>query len=95
MNVNPTLAHLLEIQGALLDSYLYQNLGVRYAYVIYAVPIGLDGPVAGVSNIHAPVLERGAELIVAQLSQLHSSAEIHVEPVPRVVQRIDLQRPRP
>jgi len=32
--VNAQLAHLLEVQGGLLDAYLEQNLGTRYAYCI-------------------------------------------------------------
>jgi hypothetical protein len=32
--VNEHLAHLLQVQGGLLDAYLEQNLGARYAYCI-------------------------------------------------------------
>lgn len=92
MNVNPTLAHLLEIQAALLDAYLSQNLGKQFAYAIYVVPVDLSGPVAGVSNVHAPLVELGAEFIVRQLSLLTKGATIDVDKAPHIVQRLDLQR---
>lgn len=94
MNVNPTLAHLLEIQGGLLDAYLSQNLGKRFAYVIYVVPVDLNGPVAGVSNIHAPVVESGAEFIVRQMAALKPGATIQVDNTPHIVQRLDIDRGR-
>jgi hypothetical protein len=34
VGVNEHLAHLLQVQGGLLDAYLEQNLGARYAYAI-------------------------------------------------------------
>jgi hypothetical protein len=36
--MNPKLHSLLSIQGELLDNYLEQNMGERYAYVIVAIP---------------------------------------------------------
>jgi hypothetical protein len=84
--VNPTLAHLLEVQAALLDAYLSQNLGKRFAYVIYVVPTDLSGPVAGVSNCHAPLVEEGADFAVRQLAQLTPGAVIEVDATPRTVQ---------
>lgn len=92
MNVNPPLAHLLEIQASLLEAYLRQNLGKQFAYCIYVVPADLSGPVAGVSNIHAPMVERGAEFIVKQLAALTPGATLAIEDGPRMVQRLDMQR---
>lgn len=88
LGVNPDLAHLLEIQGALLDAYLSQNLGKRFAYVIYVVPADLSGPVAGVSNCHAPLIERGADLAASQFSKLERGATLHIEARPLAVQGI-------
>ena len=88
VGVNPDLAHLLEVQGGLLDAYLQQNLGVRFAYVIYVVPADLSGPVAGVSNCHAPLIERGADFAASQFSKLAAGATLEVEAKPRAVQGI-------
>jgi len=85
-NTTPPLAHLLEVQARLLDAYLSQNLGKRFAYVIYVVPVDLSGPVAGVSNCHAPLIEAGADFATRQFSRLTPGATLEVEGGPHAVQ---------
>jgi hydrogenase/urease accessory protein HupE len=82
---DPPLAHLLEVQGGLLDAYLKQNLGKRFAYAIFVVPVDLAGAVVAVSNVHAPMVELGADFIARQLQTLKPGAELDVDAEARVV----------
>jgi hypothetical protein len=44
------LAHLLDIQGQLLDRFLEQNLGGRYFYCIVVSPAGTPAQVSAITN---------------------------------------------
>ena len=46
------LAHLLLVQGGLLDAYLEQNLGKRYAYAILVCETVDPRRVRAVTNFH-------------------------------------------
>jgi len=49
--VNEHLAHLLTIQGGLLDAYLEQNLGARYAYVAIVFELAPGARLRAVTNL--------------------------------------------
>jgi len=49
--VNEHLAHLLQVQGGLLDAYLEQNLGTRFAYVILVREQEPPGHLRAVTNV--------------------------------------------
>jgi len=49
--VNEHLAHLLMVQGGLLDAYLEQNLGQRFAYTIIVYECDEPRRVRGVTNV--------------------------------------------
>jgi hypothetical protein len=49
--VDEHLAHLLLVQGGLLDAYLEQNLGKRFAYAIVAFECDEPRRVRGVTNV--------------------------------------------
>jgi hypothetical protein len=87
-NVKPTLAYLLENQGRLLDAYLQQNLGKRFAYAIYVVPVDLSETVEGVSNCHAPVIVQGADFAARQFSMITPGGFLDVENLPHPVKAI-------
>jgi len=50
IGINEHLAHLMQVQGGLLDAYLEQNLGTRYAYAIFVWEPGAPARVRGVTN---------------------------------------------
>ena len=58
--VNEHLAHLLTIQGGLLDAYLEQNLGARYAYAIIVWDQTPGAPLRAVTNCAASPVVRSA-----------------------------------
>ena len=49
--MSPQLHRLLSIQSALLDKYLEQNLGERYAYLILVAPGRGEFHVGAISNL--------------------------------------------
>lgn len=49
--VNEDLAHLLRVQGGLLDAYLEQNLGKRFAYCILVWEQAPPSRVRAVTNV--------------------------------------------
>jgi hypothetical protein len=49
--IDNQLAHLLDIQGQLLDKFLEQNLGKRYFYCIVVSPTGEPAHVSAISNV--------------------------------------------
>lgn len=51
VGLNEQLAHLLQVQGGLLDAYLEQNLGGRYAYVIVVWEQAAPSRVRAVTNV--------------------------------------------
>ena len=51
VGVNEHLAHLLQVQGGLLDAYLEQNLGARYAYTIVVWEQAPGGRLRAVTNL--------------------------------------------
>ena len=51
ISVNEHLAHLLQVQGGLLDAYLEQNLGTRFAYVILVREQDAPAQLRAVTNI--------------------------------------------
>lgn len=57
MTANEHLAHLLLVQAGLLDAYLEQNLGARYAYCIMVWEQAPPSRVRAVTNVrdHRPI----------------------------------------
>jgi len=49
--INERLAHLLTVQGGLLDAYLEQNMGARYAYCILVWEQVAPSRVRAVTNV--------------------------------------------
>ena len=63
--MTPQLHELLSIQGRILESFLHQNLGERYAYVILVTPQSDAPNVAAISNL----VDRGiVEPVAVQLA---------------------------
>lgn len=57
MTTNEHLAHLLLVQGGLLDAYLEQNLGARFGYCIMVWEQAPPSRVRAVTNMrdHVPM----------------------------------------
>ena len=89
MTANEHLAHLLQVQGGLLDAYLEQNLGRRYAYVILAweqdPPIRLR-VVTNLQTINAETARQQAQAWVARINALPE----YVVPLDRSPRFLDL-----
>lgn len=78
--LNERLAHLLQVQGGLLDAYLEQNLGRRYAYAIVVWEQGGAAGARGVTNVRA----RG-ELrhLVREADRIASRERVHATELDR------------
>lgn len=66
--VDEHLAHLLQVQGGLLDAYLEQNLGHRFAYAIMVWEPSAPSRVRTVTNIHDQADLRGVVKAVTWLA---------------------------
>lgn len=73
--VNQALAHLLQVQGGLIDAYLSQNLGKRYAFALVVLEQDAPRHVAGVTNLHA------TDLVRAQMFDMEQEAGNLVAPL--------------
>jgi len=70
---------MLRIQGALLDKWLEQNLGTRYAFVILAAPG--DDLAGGLHCIHNLRCEDIAERLMTDFArQLHAKGPPSITP---------------
>jgi hypothetical protein len=83
--VNEHLAKLLQVQGGLLDAYLEQNLGDRYAYTIIVwAPLRPTHPRA-VTNVHRPRRVRAAlrefSTKIAQADTREQAVELDRAPI--------------
>lgn len=81
--VDEHLAHLLLVQGGLLDAYLEQNLGQRYAYVITVYETEQPRRVRAVTNVqdHGAIRQVVRELQASKA--VESAAPIAVDRSPR------------
>lgn len=61
-------AHLLEIQGQLIDAHLVQNMGERYGYVLIVFPVRLPGDVQLVTNVDHPLVDDFGDMLRAELT---------------------------
>jgi hypothetical protein len=85
IGVDEHLAHLLLVQGGLLDAYLEQNLGRRYAYAITVTETDFPRRVRTVTNWQDPGPVRQVVQQLALSAAAESSAPIAVDRSPRFV----------
>jgi hypothetical protein len=83
--VNEHLAQLLLVQGGLLDAYLEQNLGTRYAYAILVCETASPRRVRAVTNFANPAPIRALLADLAAASAVESGEAIAVDRSPRFV----------
>lgn len=68
------LAHLLEVQGQLIEQYLGQNMGEPYAYLLLATPRATARSVTLATNIRAEHVAPVAFLFGARIKALDAEA---------------------
>lgn len=87
--VNEHLAHLLQVQGGLLDAYLEQNLGARYAYAIMVWEPSAPSRVRTVTNIRDAQDLRAVVKAVTWLAPHVEGDSIPLERAPTFVDAVD------